>query len=120
MGRAARSREGARLPAQCRAERGPLRPTPPQGGRPLRRPPHRRATLGVARVGSRRRGRPRPDRRALRRLPDRQREALALRYYLDLSEAQMAAAMGVSAGSVKTHVHRGLATLARLLEEEDA
>jgi RNA polymerase sigma-70 factor (sigma-E family) len=55
---------------------------------------------------------------ALRRLPERQREAVALRYYLDLSEAEMAAAMGVSAGSVKTHVHRGLATLARLLEEE--
>jgi RNA polymerase sigma-70 factor (sigma-E family) len=55
---------------------------------------------------------------ALRRLPDRQREAVALRYYLDLSEADMAAAMGVSAGSVKTHVHRGLATLAHLLDEE--
>jgi RNA polymerase sigma-70 factor (sigma-E family) len=56
---------------------------------------------------------------ALRRLPERQREALALRYYLDLSEVEMAAAMGVSAGSVKTHVHRGLANLADLLEEND-
>jgi RNA polymerase sigma-70 factor (sigma-E family) len=56
---------------------------------------------------------------ALRRLPERQREALALRYFLDLSEAEIAAAMGVSAGSVKTHVHRGLATLAQLLGEND-
>ena len=32
----------------------------------------------------------------------------------------MAAAMKVSPGSVKTHVHRGLATLARLLEEDRA
>ncbi len=55
---------------------------------------------------------------ALRRLPERQREALALRYYLDLSEAEMAAAMGVTAGSVKTHVHRGLAALARALAPE--
>jgi RNA polymerase sigma-70 factor (sigma-E family) len=55
---------------------------------------------------------------ALRRLPDRQREALALRFYLDLSEAETATAMGVSAGSVKTHVHRGLAALHDVLEEE--
>jgi RNA polymerase sigma-70 factor (sigma-E family) len=48
---------------------------------------------------------------ALRCLPARQREAVVLRYYLDLSEAEMAAAMGISAGSVKTHVHRGLAAL---------
>lgn len=48
---------------------------------------------------------------ALRLLPPRQREALALRYYLDLSERDMAAAMGVSAGSVKTHLRRGLAAL---------
>jgi RNA polymerase sigma-70 factor (sigma-E family) len=57
---------------------------------------------------------------AMRHLPDRQREALALRYYLDLSEADTAAAMGVSAGSVKTHVHRGLAALSEVLGEEDA
>lgn len=57
---------------------------------------------------------------ALRRLPGRQREALVLRYYLDLAEADIAAAMGVSAGSVKTHLHRGLASLARDLGEEDA
>jgi RNA polymerase sigma-70 factor (sigma-E family) len=56
---------------------------------------------------------------ALRQLPERQREALALRYYLDLSEAEMAAAMGIAAGSVKTHLHRGLASLAGLLEEDD-
>jgi RNA polymerase sigma-70 factor (sigma-E family) len=56
---------------------------------------------------------------ALRCLPERQREALALRYFLDLPEAEIAAAMGVSAGSVKTHVHRGLAALAQLLGEKD-
>ena len=55
---------------------------------------------------------------ALRTLPDRQREALALRFYLDLSEAEMAEVMGVSPGSVKTHVHRGLKALAERLGEE--
>lgn len=55
---------------------------------------------------------------ALRSLPARQREALVLRYYADLSEAEIAAAMGVSAGSVKTHAHRGIAALASLLGEE--
>jgi RNA polymerase sigma-70 factor (sigma-E family) len=54
---------------------------------------------------------------ALRTLPARQREAVVLRYYLDLSEAQMAAAMGVSTGSVKTHLHRGLAALQAELGE---
>jgi RNA polymerase sigma-70 factor (sigma-E family) len=56
---------------------------------------------------------------ALRRLPERQREAVALRYYLDLPGAEIAAAMGVSAGSVKTHLHRGLASLAAQLGEEE-
>lgn len=54
---------------------------------------------------------------ALRSLPGRQKECLALRYYLDLSEAEIAAALGISPGSVKTHVHRGLAALAERLEE---
>ena len=56
---------------------------------------------------------------ALQQLPRRQREALVLRFYLELSERETAEAMGVSAGSVKTHVHRGLAALAPLLEEDD-
>jgi RNA polymerase sigma-70 factor (sigma-E family) len=48
---------------------------------------------------------------ALRELPERQREALVLKFYLDLTEVEIAAAMDVSTGSVKTHVHRGLAAL---------
>ena len=48
---------------------------------------------------------------ALRRLPDRQREVLALRYYLDLSEAEIADALGISRGAVKSHASRGAAAL---------
>lgn len=48
---------------------------------------------------------------ALARLPRRQREVLTLRYYLDLSEAQIANALSISAGSVKAHAHRGLTAL---------
>jgi RNA polymerase sigma-70 factor (sigma-E family) len=48
---------------------------------------------------------------ALARLSRRQREVLTLRYYLDLSEAQIADALSISAGSVKAHAHRGLAAL---------
>jgi RNA polymerase sigma-70 factor (sigma-E family) len=48
---------------------------------------------------------------ALRQLPGRQREAIVLRYLLDFSEAEVAAALGVSEGTVKTHLHRGIATL---------
>ena len=53
---------------------------------------------------------------ALTRLSDRHREALVLRYWLDLSEAEMADAMGVSRGTVKSHVSRGLDALAALME----
>ena len=54
--------------------------------------------------------------RALRKLPQRQREAVVLRYYGDLSEADIAAAMGVSPGTVKSSCSRGLDALATQLE----
>jgi RNA polymerase sigma-70 factor (sigma-E family) len=48
---------------------------------------------------------------ALRALPQRQREVLVLRYYGDLSEAEIADAMGISTGAVKSHASRGMAAL---------
>ena len=54
---------------------------------------------------------------AMRALPDRQREVLALRYYLDLSEAEIADALGIARGSVKAHASRGAATLRSLLAD---
>jgi len=54
---------------------------------------------------------------ALRELPDRQREVLALRYYLDLSEADIADTLGISRGAVKSHASRGAAALRSLLED---
>ena len=48
---------------------------------------------------------------AMRALPQRQREVLALRYYLDLSEAEIADALGISRGAVKSHASRGSAAL---------
>jgi RNA polymerase sigma-70 factor (sigma-E family) len=55
---------------------------------------------------------------ALRTLPPRQREALVLKYYADLSEAQIATAMGISRGAVKSHTARGVAALRVVLEVE--
>ena len=52
---------------------------------------------------------------AVRRLPPRQREVLVCRYYLELSEAEIAALLGISAGSVKTHAHRGVRSVERAL-----
>ncbi len=47
----------------------------------------------------------------LHALPARQKEVLVLRYYNDLSEAQIADTLGISKGSVKTHASRGMSTL---------
>jgi RNA polymerase sigma-70 factor (sigma-E family) len=52
---------------------------------------------------------------ALRALPTRQREVLALRYYLDLSETEIADALGISRGAVKSHASRGAAALRSML-----
>jgi RNA polymerase sigma-70 factor (sigma-E family) len=48
---------------------------------------------------------------ALHGLPARQREALVLRYYADLPEAEIASAMGISQGAVKSHVFRAMSAL---------
>jgi RNA polymerase sigma-70 factor (sigma-E family) len=55
---------------------------------------------------------------ALRSLPPRQREALVLRYYGDLSEAQIATTMGISRGAVKSHTARAIASLRAVLKME--
>ena len=54
---------------------------------------------------------------ALRTLPHRQHEVLVLRYWLDLPESEIAATLGIGAGTVKTHAARGLAALADRLED---
>lgn len=55
---------------------------------------------------------------ALAALPFRRREVLVLRYYLGLSEAEIAQVLGISPGTVKSTAARGLAALARRLGEE--
>ncbi|WP_231123811.1 RNA polymerase sigma factor [Nocardioides sambongensis] len=57
---------------------------------------------------------------ALDRLPRRQREVLTLRYYLELSEAEIAATLGISKGAVKSHASRGSAALRTVLQTIDA
>lgn len=54
---------------------------------------------------------------AMRALPRRLREAVTLRYYADLTEAQTAEVMGVSVGAVKSYTSRGLERLAVALSE---
>ena len=55
---------------------------------------------------------------AIGTLPRRQREVVVLRYFLDMSEREIAAMLGVSAGSVKQHASRALSTLATRLEAQ--
>jgi RNA polymerase sigma factor (sigma-70 family) len=50
---------------------------------------------------------------ALERLAPRQREAIVLRYWMDLKEAEIAAAMGISCGAVKTHTSRAMGALSQ-------
>jgi RNA polymerase sigma-70 factor (sigma-E family) len=54
---------------------------------------------------------------ALRQLPPRQREALVLRFYLDMSDAEIASDMGISQGTVRSTTHRALAALGVALKE---
>jgi RNA polymerase sigma-70 factor (sigma-E family) len=54
---------------------------------------------------------------AMRALPERQREVLALRYYLDLTEADIASTLRISRGAVKSHASRGVAALRSQMED---
>lgn len=54
---------------------------------------------------------------ALRSLPRRQRDCLTLRYFYDMSVPEVAATLGLSDNSVKTHLQRGRAALTSRLEE---
>jgi RNA polymerase sigma-70 factor (sigma-E family) len=50
-------------------------------------------------------------------LPERQREAIVLRFYGDLPEDKIAATMRISRGAVKSHIARGLSALRAALEQ---
>ena len=54
--------------------------------------------------------------RAVRALPRRQRECVVLHYFEGLTDAEVAATLGIGTGSVKTHLHRARASLADVLE----
>lgn len=56
--------------------------------------------------------------RAVRRLPTRQREVIALRFYEDLSVSETAGLLGISPGAVATSAHRALTALSNLLEDD--
>ena len=57
---------------------------------------------------------------AVRSLPDRQREVVVLRLFLDLDTASTADVLGVTEGTVMTHLSRALATLRRRYVEADS
>lgn len=54
---------------------------------------------------------------ALRQLPHRQREVLVLRFYLDMTEQEIAAQMGIGTSTVRSSTHRGLVALGRIIKE---
>jgi RNA polymerase sigma-70 factor (sigma-E family) len=55
---------------------------------------------------------------ATRRLPRRQREVLVLRFYLELTDAEIAHELGIALSTVRSTLHRGLSALGIALKEE--
>jgi RNA polymerase sigma-70 factor (sigma-E family) len=55
---------------------------------------------------------------ATRRLPRRQREVLVLRFYLELTDAEIAQELGIALSTVRSTLHRGLSALGIALKEE--
>jgi RNA polymerase sigma factor (sigma-70 family) len=70
----------------------------------------------AADVGAGRREDQRRVAEAVRALPDRQRDCTVLRFYADCTDREIAEILGISPGSVKTHLHRARAALADALE----
>ena len=117
VGPAPRQRQGAGLPPAGGGQRVPFGAPAPGRGRPAparHRLPAARAAPD-ADTGALEAARRSAVLDALARLPDRQREVLVLRHYLDLSEAEIADALGIARGSVKSHASRGAAALRELL-----
>ena len=56
---------------------------------------------------------------ALRRLPARQRATVVLRYYEELSEAETAAVLGCTVGTVKNQTHKALRSLREAMAKEE-
>ena len=56
---------------------------------------------------------------ALTTLAPRRRACVVLRYYLDLTETETAAAMGISIGTVKSQTHKALAQLREQLDNPE-
>jgi RNA polymerase sigma factor (sigma-70 family) len=73
--------------------------------------PDRPATIRVKKI-------PMDNTNAERQLPRRQREVLVLRYYADLSVAEIAETLGISPSNVRACMSRGLAALAAVIGEE--
>ena len=94
--RAVVNRSRSELRHRAVVERNPLKPPPP-----------RESAEATAMTGALRE----ELLAALDGLPRRQREVLILRYYLDLSEAEIADTLRISRGSVKSHSSRGIAAL---------
>lgn len=56
--------------------------------------------------------------RALRRVPDRQRQTIVLRYFEDLPVADIAELLGVAPGTVRSQLSRGLDRMGRLIDAD--
>jgi RNA polymerase sigma-70 factor (sigma-E family) len=74
--------------------------------------------MASAEAGAARRARRQAVVAAMRALPERQRDCVVLHYYEELSDVEIARTLGISVGSVKTHLHRARAALATMLEDE--
>ncbi len=89
------------------------------GPQPGSAAPHPACPAGLVGGGSRsRQGRGITTLQAFSRLSGRSREVLALRYYLDLTDAEIAEALGVSKSTVSSTASRALSTLAAEIKED--